>query len=208
MKGLMLKEFYVALKSCKLYVIVDVIFIAMSFVLNDRLNDSFMFLMFPMLMSGALAMSLLSLDEKFRWMKYSGALPYSPAQIVLSKYLFGFIYQVLITLIVFLALVVWVNTIGDTELPDVMTALSGMFTISLTIPSVSLPFCFKFGTEKGRIFYFVFAYGLAAVFFKFADKPKGHIIINYLILIATVVVIYAISLAISIAVYGKREITD
>lgn len=208
MKGLLLKDFYVTMKSCKMFFVVDAIFIAMSFAFSNGVDQDFLFMMFPVLMSGMLAMSLLSLDEKFRWMKYSGALPYSPAQIVLSKYLFGFIYQVLITLIVFLALVVWVNTIGDTELSDVMTALGGMFIISLVIPSINLPFCFKFGTEKGRIFYFVFAFGLGAVFFKFADKPKGHIIINYLLLIATAVVIYAISLAISIAVYGKREITD
>ncbi len=215
MKGLLLKDFYVTMKSCKMFFIVYAIFIAMSFALSDSTDESFLFMMYPVLMSGVLAMSLLSFDEKFKWIKYSGALPYSPAQIVLSKYLFGFIYQVLTALIVFLALVVWANTIGDTTLSEAAFSLGGMFTISLVIPSVSLPFCFKFGTEKGRIFYFVFAFGLGAVFFKFADKYfaykyEEHIKTNYfpLIWVAAVVVLYAISLAISIAVYRKREITD
>lgn len=210
MKGLLLKDFYVTLKSCKMYLIVNVVFIAMSFVLSGSFNDSFMFLMIPVLTSGVFGISLLSFDEKFKWTKYSGALPYSPAQIVSSRYLFGFIFQVLTALIVFLALVVWANTIGGVTLSEAAFALGRMFTISLIIPSVSLPFCFKFGVEKGRIFYIAFIFGFSLVFFNFADKFADFLNKNNLVLIiiAAVVVIYAISLAISIAVYGKREITD
>lgn len=210
MKGLLLKDFYVATKSCKMYFIVDIIFIVMAFVLSGSFDDSFMFLMLPVITSGMLGVSLMSFDEKFKWTKYSGALPYSPAQIVLSKYLFGFIYQVFTALIVFLALVVWTNIIGDTTLSDATIALGRIFTISLIIPSVSLPFCFKFGTEKGRIFYMAFVFGFSFAFFNFADKLVGLLDNNKLVLIiiAAVVVLYAVSMAISIAVYGKREITD
>lgn len=210
MKGLLLKDFYVTMKSCKMFFVIDAFFIVMSFVLFDSFNDSFIFLMYPVLMSGVLTINLLSFDEKFKWTKYSGALPYSPAQIVSSRYLFGFIFQVLTALIVFLALVVWANTIGGVTLSEAAFALGRMFTISLIIPSVSLPFCFKFGVEKGRIFYMAFIFGFSFAFFNFADKLVGFLNKNNLVLIiiAAVVVIYAISLAISIAVYGKREITD
>lgn len=211
MKGLLLKDFYVTMKNCKMFFVIDAIFIAMSFVLFDSFNDSFIFLMYPVLMSGVLVINLLSFDEKFKWTKYSGALPYSTAQIVSSKYIFGLIIQVFTTLIVFFALIIWVNTVGDVALSEAAVMLGRMFIISLTVPSVGLPFCFRFGTEKGRIFYFVIMFGMAMLLVNFADKlVEAFFKIKYLflIIIAAVVVLYAVSLAISIAVYGKREITD
>lgn len=209
MKGLLLKDFYVTMKNCKMFFIVDAIFIAMSFALSDSFNDSFIFLMYPVLMSGVLAITLLSFDEKFKWTKYSGALPYSTAQIVSSKYIFGFIIQVLTTLVVFLALVIRVNTFGDVALSEASVMLGRMVIVSLVVPSVGLPFCFRFGTEKGRIFYFVFIFGMGMGFFKFADKLEALFKIKYLflIIISAEVAIYAASLAISIAVCKNREVT-
>lgn len=209
MKGLLLKDFYVTLKSCKMFFVIDAIFIAMSFVLFDSFNDSFIFLMYPVLMSGVLTINLLSFDEKSKWTKYSGSLPYSPAQIVSSKYIFGLIIQVFTTLIVFFALVIWVNTVGDVALSEAAVMLGRMFIISFTVPSVGLPFCFRFGTEKGRLFYFVSIFGMAMLLVNFADKLEAFFKIKYLflIIIAAVVAIYAASLAISIAVYKNREVT-
>lgn len=210
MKGLLLKDFYVMTRSCKMYFIVDAFFIAMSFALSGSFNDCFMFLMLPVAMSGALAVSLLSFDEKYKWTKYSAALPYSPAQIVLSKYILGFIYQVITALTVLLALVVWVKTVGGLVFSVAAGALGRMFAISLIIPTVGLPFCFKFGTEKGRIFYMALVFVSAMAFSFFAAKYDMFINKNNLILliIAAVVALYALSMAISIAVYKKREIIN
>ncbi|MDE6726768.1 MAG: ABC-2 transporter permease [Oscillospiraceae bacterium] len=210
MKGLMLKEFYVALKSCKLYIIVDVIFIAMSFALNDHLNDSFMFLMFPVLIAGEISISLLWHDEKSKWVEYSGALPYSAAQMVSSKYLFSFVFEVITTLVTFLALAIHVNTIGDAELSEVGLMFGGMCIISLIIPSVSLPLCFKFGTERGRIIFFMFIFIMAFVLAKFADKLYAIANNNYIIwiIIAAVAALYVLSWFISVSIYSKREITS
>lgn len=206
MKGLLLKDFYVTMKCCKMYFLIDLIFIALSFISND----SFMFLLYPVLMSGVLGISLLSFDEKFKWVKYSGALPYSSAQMVLSKYIFGLVIQVLTTLEVFLALIIRVNVMDGITFYEAALSLGGMFVFSLMIPSFSLPFCFKFGTEKGRIFYFVFVFAMAALLLRSADKLERFIKTNYLVLIVTaaIIVIYALSLIISIALYSKREITS
>ncbi len=35
MKGLLLKDFYVTMKCCKMYFLIDLIFIALSFISND-----------------------------------------------------------------------------------------------------------------------------------------------------------------------------
>lgn len=209
MKGLLLKDFYVTIKSCKMYFIVVLMFIAMSFFFNDSFSDGYMFLMLPVMMFGALPISLLSFDEKFKWTKYSKALPYSPTQIVSSKYLFGFIFQVLMALIVLLALVIRVETIGGETLSTSASVLCRVFTLSLIIPAIGLPLCFKFGTEKGRVFYMALVFGLALAFSVSVDKLAGIISSKnfVLIMIAAVTALYALSWFISVAIYGKREIT-
>ena len=210
MKGLILKEFYVTLKSCKMYFIVDIIFIAMSFVLSGRINDSFIFLMYPMLISGVIPISLLNHDEKSKWVEYSGALPYSTAQMVSSKYLFGFVFEVFTTLITFLALVIYVNTIGGAVLSEVGLMFGGMFIISLIIPTISLPFCFKFGTERGRMVYFVLIFIMAFVLMNSSDKFSAIAENTYIIwiIIAAIAALYVLSWFISVSLYGKREITS
>lgn len=192
-----------------MFFIVSAFFIAMAFVLGDRFSDVVLFLMLPVVMSGVLGVFLLSFDEKFKWTKYSAALPYSPAQIVLSKYIIGFIYQIFTAVIVFLALVVWVKTGGNIIFAEAVDALGRVFAVSLMIPTIGLPFCFRFGTEKGRIFYMVFVFVSALAFSHFVAGHDVSIKRNDLILliIAAAVALCAVSMAISIAIYKRREIT-
>lgn len=209
MKGLLLKDFYVALKSCKMYFIVDAFFIAMAFALSGIVNDSFMFLMFPIMISGKISISLLSFDEKSEWTKYSGTLPYSAAQMVSSKYLFSIAFVTLTTLVTFLALIIHVNTIGGAALSEVGLVIGGMCVVSLVITSVGLPLCFKFGTERGRIIFFMTIFIAAFVLVNFADKLYALAQNNYIIwiIIAAVAALYALSWFVSVSIYSKREIT-
>lgn len=209
MKGLLLKDFYVALKSCKMYFIVDAFFIVMSFALSGILDDSTGFLMFPVMISGEISISLLSFDEKSKWSKYSGALPYSAGQMVSSKYLFSIIFVALTSLVTFLALIIHVNTIGGAALSEAATDIGVMCIPTFVITAVGLPLCFKFGTERGRIIFFMTIFLAAFVLVKFADKLVALAQINHIvwIIIAAVAALYALSWFISVAIYSKREIT-
>ena len=64
MKGLLLKDFYMAAKYCR-----------------------------ACLLCGMIPVNLLAYDERSRWLEYSGTLPYTKAQIVSGKYLVGIIVQ-------------------------------------------------------------------------------------------------------------------
>ena len=192
-----------------MYLIIDAVFIVMSFALDGFFDDSFMFMMLPVLMSGMLTISLLNYDERFKWTKYSGALPYSPAQIVSAKYLFGLMFQVITTVIVFIASCVWVNFMDGMSFPEAMITLFGMFVFSLMIPSISMPLCYKFGTEKARIIFYVLLVAITMLLVNTADR-FAYLInddIFFAILIAAVVGIYALSWVISIGIYREREIT-
>ena len=78
------------------------------------------------------------------------------------------------------------------------------------MPAFCLPFCFKFGTEKGRIMYFIFVFVLSAAIWRLVSQngiPKEAEKLMWAI-IPAIAIIYALSWLISIAVYGKREIKD
>lgn len=206
MKGLLLKDFYMTVKYYKMSILMDIMFIAVSFLSKDNLS----FLIFPVIISGVTPITLLGYDEKFKWTKYSGALPYSKAQIVSAKYLFGLIFQAVTALIVYIALIARINIIGGATIFEASQMLGAMFVVSLIMPAFCLPFCFKFGTEKGRIMYFIFVFVLSAAIWRLVSQngiPKEAEKLMWAI-IPAIAIIYALSWLISIAVYGKREIKD
>ncbi|MDE6732308.1 MAG: ABC-2 transporter permease [Oscillospiraceae bacterium] len=208
MKGLLLKDFYVTLKRCKFYLIVSAFFIAASFFLDNWFSDGYMFMMLPVVIFAVLPINLLAFDEKSAWTKYSRTLPYSKAQIVSAKYIFGFTFQVVMALVVLLALAIRAKTIGGfDELSQSAQVLCGVFILSLIVPAVGLPLCFKFGTEKGRVFFMALVFGLALAFSFSIDEFKRDLRSNgcIFVMIAIVAAFYVGSWIISIAVYNQRE---
>ncbi len=206
MKGLLLKDTYVTVKYCKNMLIFSLIFIAVSFIAKENI----LFMLLPLIVSGEIPCALLGLDEQFKWTKYSGALPYSAAQIVSAKYLFGPLYQAFTAVIVFIALIIRVNTIGDVTLLSGAQMIGGVFVISLILPALCLPCCFAFGNVKGRIANIIVMLGLMTVIWNFI--PEGEIpdftAFPVWIVFACAAVIYALSWLISISVYVRRNVKD
>lgn len=203
MKGLLLKEFYVTLKSCRMYFVIDAVFIAISFFVDNGTA----FLVYPLLISGIISISLLNYDERSNWVEYSGALPYSSAQIVSSKYIYGLLFEVFSAVVTFAFLLLHVNVVGTMPLADSLVTFGGMIVISLVIPSTSLPFCFRYGTEKGRLVYFVFIFILTWLFFKFEEEIYTMRFDKLVwIIVSAVTALYVLSWLASVSLYKRREI--
>lgn len=203
MKGLLLKEFYVTLKNCRMYFIIDAVYIAISFIIDNGVT----FLVFPLLISGVIPISLLNFDEKSKWVEYSGALPYSSAQIVSSKYIYGLLFEVFSAVVMFAFMLLHVNVVGAMPLADSLVMFGGMMILSFIIPSTSLPFCFRYGTEKGRLVYFVFIFILAWLFFKFEDKIYTMRFDKLVwIIVSAVVILYVLSWLASVSLYKRRTV--
>lgn len=206
MKGLLLKDFYMTVKYCKVIFLLDIVFIAASFFSLKNIA----FLLFPVVFSGMIPITLLSLDERCKWTSYSGSLPYSSAQIISAKYLFGLIVQAAISLVIFLALLARIAYLGGAEMNvgNAVVLIAGMFVISLVTPALCMPFCFRFGTEKGRIAYYIVMGAFVALSMQFTRAVTiGDKLYEYGAIIAGVlVVLYALSWIVSIPLYKKREI--
>ena len=209
MKGLLLKDFYMMRKYCRSYLFIVALFVAVSFFGSDNL----LFVFYPCLLCGMIPVNLLAYDEQSRFISYAGTLPYTKAQIVSGKYIIAIITQCAVLMLTAATQGIKMAMGGTLHMQDYLVMLIMGFCVTSVVAPISLPFMFKFGTEKGRMAYFlmmgvVFAvvYGLST-FIDITQASAGISISGFLPIICAVCVgIYAISWCLSITFYKKREI--
>lgn len=151
MKGLILKDLYMMKKYCKSYLLITFVFVAVSFASSENL-----FLVFyPCLLCGMIPVNLLGYDERSKWLQYSETMPYTKGQIVSCKYLIGLGTQVAVLLVTGASQAIKMSISGTFILGDYLVLVMLLLIMSLLASSVTLPFMFKLGVEKGRMAYYI-----------------------------------------------------
>ena len=144
MKGLLLKDFYMAKKHLRAWIFMMLIFIGIACV---NVENTF-FVFYPCMLSGMIPVSLLGYDERSKWDIYTGTLPCAKAQVVSAKYIIGLIVHGGVLLLTALTQGVRM-VISDSFLWSEYLALIGVMVMLGCISSaITLPFMFKFGVEK------------------------------------------------------------
>ena len=201
MKGLMKKDFLMLWRASRAFLLICVLFIAMSAISQDNI----IFLFMPIMISGLLPSTLLSYDERCKWQEFSGALPVSRAQLVSAKYLLGLGCM---TAILVLTLIVHL-IVRRFPAQTLLTMLGAIYGLSLFISAVSLPMMFKFGVEKGRLWYYatlVLVGGTSGASAGVTTDLFSEGLPSFLWLIPVLgVVIFALSWLLAIRFYQKRE---
>lgn len=208
MKGLLLKDWYMMKKYCKTYFVIAAVFIVLSFIGDNNM----FFVFYPCLLCGMIPISLLSYDERSHWLQYSCTMPYTKEQIVSSKYLIGLLAQIVTLLIIGVVQGTKMVIQGNIEFSD-FTILMLLILIVVTLTSsMSLPFIFKMGVEKGRIACYVMI-GFVCGSSVLASNVIGiqmqmDIQLNLILLILALlgIGIYALSWYLSIIFYKRREL--
>lgn len=209
MKGLILKDLYLLKKYCRGFLIVIAAFLAAMMFSNSQ-NEGLFYSLYPCIFCSMVPITLLVYDERSRWNQYSAVMPYTKVQLVSSKYIIGLIVQAaVIPLIAALQAVSMVRR-GEFVFGDYMTMLFTDIVISFIIPSVCLPLVFKYGTEKGRIIYFIIVAVLSsAVTAVNLIKIEKQVTISFSgfmpFIVLAAVGIYVLSWYLSIVFYKKRE---
>ena len=208
MKGLLRKDLYMMGKYCRSYLLLVIVFLCVSVFSSDNL----FFVFYPSLSSGMIPVSLLAYDERSRWVQYSGTLPYSKGQLVSGKYIIGLMAQIAVLIATGIAQAIRMKMNGIFQWNDFAALMLVIFSMAAVISSISLPFMFRWGVEKGRIAYycmigFVCAAGyLGSVFF--TDSTRLAVSQGALMAILTLtgIAVYAASWLAAIALYRKREV--
>lgn len=207
MKGLLLKDFYMLQKYCKIYIVVVIIFIVSAAVSSDN----FFFLLVPCVIAGVIPVMLLGYDERSKWDSYCKTMPYSKIQIVSVKYIIGLIIQATVLILSGIARAVQMNIKGTFSLDSYLITITILFSLSCFSSSVCLPYMFKFGVEKGRLAYYItlgsISGGGVALLNVSLDYIQTFISADTLMVIMCVISIslYALSWYLSIVFYKKRE---
>ena len=201
MKGLLVKDFLFMIKSKK--VILFMLFIGIIGGINDISFAAGYILMFLAILS----LSTISYDEANHGLNTLFTLPISKMDYVKEKYLFS----LMITGIGF----VFVTILGYFSKSDFMETLAILST-ALFLLAISLPFQLKEGNEKGRIVLFVVVFGCTFLFAflnqfipKFFESIESVLntldpIMFSVGLLITSIILYIISMMISIRIYNKK----
>lgn len=211
MKGLFLTDLYMAMKYCRSYFLLITIFIIVSVAAG---NAPMFLIVYPLILSGMLPVTLLSYSERYKWNVYCDTLPVTRKQFVSEKFLLSGGMSLVVFALV--AAVQGIRLAGDrlnsTEYS--LLLLTGI-AASFLSPSITLPCVFKWGIEKGRIIYYVvvgLACGLSITTMEIAEEMPNMKalpqISNWMIGAAILfcIILFAVSWQVSVKVYEKREL--
>ena len=205
MKGLLLKDFYMSMRYCRSVLII----VAVFFLLSLSPDGNLFFMLYPLILAGAIPMSLIAYEERDNWTTYSGTLPYSRAQLVCTKYLMGLICGLLTCCLSMIGITL--RTLPDGQIAQVFAQGMMLLALSLVSPAVTLPFIFKWGPEKGRILFYVVLVGVSGL--SGAVASIGQIPETLTVSLAAgaaalgvMALVFALSYRLSVLFYRKREL--
>ena len=212
MTGLLRKDFLLLTKALRTFALFALVFAALSFSQNSGENigaavGSYFFIMIVIMQ-----VFTLSADEQARWLRLEKALPVTPFQAVLSKYLMSLLGAVL-GMIVFLLFCIRDIMAGNFVEP--LSAAAGLAAAALFLAAVEFPLLYRFGSNSGRFVFFGVAIVVVAVVWagQMAGLPLEAVIgwfsANRTLLLALgfsiPVLAFVGSYFLSVSIYRKKE---
>lgn len=208
MKGLLLKDWYMIKKHCRLYLLLAAVFLVISWF--D--NASLFCVIYPCLACGMITVSLMGFDERSGWVRYSGALPYTKAQLVSAKFIVGLLATAAAAAAEGAVQFAKMKVEGTLNIGALLAFVLALFVVSNASGFLCMPFIFRYGAEKGRIVYLaVFALLAAGSAAASGLVDAGAALrINPKVFMACLCLggfaVCAASWALSVAFYKKREV--
>lgn len=219
MKGLMTKDFRLFLHQKRFFMVI--MFIALIFAFS---SDSSFVIFYMTFIGGVFVMSTISYDEFNNGMPFLMTLPITRKTYAREKYVFGIASGLIMWGIgVASALVGWLisrSKGGMTDINEIIVQAAVSIPVLIIIISVMIPIQLKFGSEKGRMVWFIAAaviilagFGMEAIadmtgidmsgIAEALSKISGNVIL--IILAVTTVIVLLISIAISSIIMEKKE---
>lgn len=194
MKGLLLKDFLVLTKQMKMFLILIPIM---------AITGGVPMASIAILLGAMLPMTALAYDEQSKWNDLAMMMPYSKKNIVLSKYVLGYLCMTGASILFMVAQVVMTTT----QHKDLRTNLYMiLFAIlcGLLFIAINTPISFKYGVQKGRIV-FIVCVGISATassIFKdvISEIPTNMISTLPVMAILAVLLLNVVSVVISLCV--------
>lgn len=158
MIALLKKDIFVMDKQMRLLVILALLF-------NLIPSASSLGATYAMLIALMLPMSTISYDERCKWDRYAAMLPWTPQQIVGSKYVLSYGALALGAALIILGNFARTLYGGATDWGETGSLLAIYLVVIAVMTAVVYPLIYRFGSEKGRLILVVVFLGIFAMAF-------------------------------------------
>lgn len=205
MKALLMKDFYTLWRQLRVYLLVMLVIS----VFNGAFGNIFITIWAALLPYTAMAY-----DERSKWDQMAAMMPYSTRDIVISKYVLGWLCTAAA------ALFAMAVQLLQTVLGSPLAAFAPMDNLmgccaSLCVLAITLPLMFRFGVEKGRLMMFLIIFlvcGSAGALSSIAvsvDHTAGGLSGPFAALMAVLPIaaaaLTAVSVPLSMKFYARRQ---
>lgn len=212
MKGLLLKDVYQTWCYTRWIILVSIAMMLMgTFFMKEGSN---FFMLYGGLFLGMSPMTLLAYDQNSRFSAYCAALPVTKEQIVGGKYLIGLCGMALAELLSMAALAAAQLLWGTVTVQLTVATLLQVAMLTLLGNIILLPLTYRFGYEKAKYVYYLcicmlgglmgIAVSSGGILPNSILPAHGSALVGVVVL-AAVLVLYALSWRLSVAWYGKAE---
>lgn len=169
MRALLLKDFYTVVGELRFLLILLVVFALFPGAQTSGIAAIYAIM---------LPYTAVAYEERSRWNRYAAMLPYTPRTLVCEKYALGWITLAAINLISAASLgVTGLLGLRDTAEPDALLVQLAIAGAALVLLALQLPLVFRYGPEKGRMFFLLLAAAAALGFFLLAQKAGAEPVI-------------------------------
>ncbi len=151
MKALIQKDVYVLWKQVRTFLLIIVIMTAVGGTFNN---------FFIVVWCSMMPYTALAYDERSHWGQLAAMMPYSRRDIVLSKYVLGWLCAGVAALI---CLVMQTAMSVVTKSPANMGLMAASFLMAVLALDVTIPLVLRFGVEKGRLGFMMIVFAAAIV---------------------------------------------
>lgn len=198
MSALILKDFYVMWKQTKVLLIIILVFSCIPGAFYST---------FAVVYASMLPYTALAYDERSHWDQMAAMMPYSDRDLVLSKYVFGWLSTAAAAAASFVLQTVLVAVWPGAEGPSVPVILLSV-CVAVCILDITLPMMFRFGVEKARLamFLIIFLVCASAGAISVIDQSGGPDFgFQMWAPPAVAVVMTAVSIPMSLRMYRRRR---
>ena len=205
MKGLLLKDFYTLIKQMKLF---------LAFIVIFSVLPGYNMAAFAIMYASFLPITALAYDERSKWDTLAAMMPYTPRQMVMSKYLLGYITTGAAAVLAFVVQT-FVAVIKKEPLSaEGWLSLVMVLCLAIIMQAVVMLIMFKVGVEKGRMVFFAVVALIVLGGMALGDRlvtaldsaSAASLSTVCLAFVGAAVVINLISIAVSTKIYELRSI--
>ena len=198
MSALILKDYYVIFRQMRIFLLLVLVFSCIPGAFYST---------FAVVYASMLPYTALAYDERSHWDQMAAMMPYSDRDLVLSKYVFGWLSTAAAAAASFVLQTVLAAVWSGAEGPSVPVILLSV-CVAVCILDITLPMMFRFGVEKARLamFLIIFLVCASAGAISVIDQSGGPDFgFQMWAPPAVAVVMTAVSVPLSVRFYGRRR---